>query len=214
MAPIPRNVPFPPRARRTFYLDTFTTLNNVGALGASSTFNCSQVPTISATVPNFSEYFAGNPLFGASGGLYSAYRTRGTSVMVEIDNLDTAVSYRLTAGFTQEPLATNGAITAANQNRFSSNPDFRTTTVGVAAGQSRAMLSVSSTIRKLFGANVFVNNDTYSHYALTASTTQAPTTPMFFIVMVLGTGAMTNGVAMRLRFSFDIEAYSRNDLSS
>jgi hypothetical protein len=139
---------------------------------------------------------------------------RGTSLLIEIDNLDTAVSYRLTSGFTQEPLATNGAVTAANQNRFSSNPDFRTTTVGVSAGQSRARLSVSSTIRKLFGANVFINNDTYSHYALTASTSQVPTTPMFFVVMVLGTAAMVNGVAMRLRFAFDVEAYSRNDLSS
>lgn len=219
MARIPSNMPLPARTRKTFFYDTFFTLNNAAVLGASQTYNCSTPQQLSGTVaiPGFSAYFgaSGSQFFGASANtLYAAYRVRGASVKVECDNLDTAVSYRIVAGFTQEALPTNGAVSAANQGRFASNPDFRSFTLGVSAGQSRGNVTVSSTIQKLFGVLVFNNNDTFSQYALSISTVQAPTTPMYFVLMCLGSGVMTTGIATRLRFSFDVEAYCRNDLTS
>jgi len=218
MARIPSNRPFPPRVRHMFYYDTFFTLNNAAVVAASNTYNCSTPAAISGAVlvPGFSEMFGalGVPLYGINGGIYSAYRVRGTSVSVECDNLDTAVSYRIVAGFTNEALATNGAVTAGNQARFASNPDFRSFTLGVSAGASKGRTTVSSTIMKLFGAINFNNEDTFSYYALTTTTTQVPLTPMYFVLMALGSGVMTNGVATRLRFAFDVDGYARNNLNS
>jgi len=217
MIVIPKDVPFPPRMRRTLQYDTFFVLNNAAVLAASNTYNCSTPSNLNGAVnvPGMSEMANQNsPQFGAGGGLYSSFRVQAVNVNLEFNNLDTAIAYRVIAVFTQEALATNGATTATNQGRFASNPNARTSCIGVSAGQSKGRLNVSSSLSHLFGANTFVNNDPFSCYALSASTTQQPTTPLYFVLLAIGTAVMVNGISVRARFSFDIEFYSRNDLTN